>query len=817
MGKLEATPCVYCQERGPLRLVAASLARCGACGFVLPRPAGHEGIQTLNAAHPLALPLGTVLRNRYRLTELIGCGAHGLTYLAQHEFLNHPCVVKVLPRRITDASDAAVRRLRAEASAGFRVNDPHVVRVLDCDAVDGLWFFVMEYVDGVNLAAAVEHGVRIDWRQAVQIASHAARGLQAIHAAGLLHGDVKPGNLILGVDGRGRVADLGVVRFGRQQAGEDPPAGVLAEWSGTVAYAAPEVLCGEMPVGPAADLYSLGASLLELVTGSLPGGGSVYGALLRSEQRPLRWPADAAQDSPRWFVDGVLRLLHPDPARRFESSAALIDYLENPGGRALARAPLAVERTEPRGVVVLLFENESADDADEWLGQALADRLAHALSLQTGLYIADREQFLRVLERAPGTDAGRSKRLLAAGRLLGAAAVVEGRFRRDGPSLACRLRVHTAGGDAPLESPSAYASLDRLPELEVELLARVCDALGLGPEIKPVPATSPSPIALEVQQRFFSGKRAFLRGDYETARARGLEALAGDPEYGEALGFVGVCCSRMGRYAEAAEYNRRQEELALRRGDVRLLIEAYANAGAMHYFRGEYEAAYERLSRAAGAAQQHGLALELAQVSNNLGFVLFQLGRQAEAEAAFLRAIETHKAHAALVSLIGPYNGLGNVLREQKRYDEARSYYLRALALALESDDQVNVGVAYMNLGHCSAQAGRLADAKHELAMALNTLEESSFWNGLARVYESMAEMNLRLGNYVEATRCADKRIELARLHANRRMEAAAWRQKSEALQRSGRADEARECLLHATQAEAVRQPAGDAVPRAAG
>ena len=103
-----------------------------------------------------------------------------------------------------------------------------------------------------------------------------------------------------------------------------------------------------------------------------------------------------------------------------------------------------------------------------------------------------------------------------------------------------------------------------------------------------------------------------------------------------------------------------------------------------------------------------------------------------------------------------------------------------------------------MHLGRCASLAGQFAEAKNEFALALNALEETSFWNGLARVYEHIAEMHLRLGHYDEAARCADQRIELARRHANRRMETSAWHQKAEALRRAGRTEEADACRAHA-------------------
>ncbi|RMF82487.1 MAG: tetratricopeptide repeat protein, partial [Planctomycetota bacterium] len=242
--------------------------------------------------------------------------------------------------------------------------------------------------------------------------------------------------------------------------------------------------------------------------------------------------------------------------------------------------------------------------------------------------------------------------------------------------------------------------------------------------------------------------------------------------------------------------------LAERLDDRRLEIEVFANRGSMHYFRGDYESAQADLAKAAKRAAALGLQTESALIANNLGFVLMQLGRHADAEREFRRAVETHRENGALISLIGPYNGLGNVLREQQRYQEACDYFRRALSLAQESEDRVNVGVAYLNLGQCALLEGRLADAKHELALALTVLEDTKFWNGLARVYEWMARLNLRVGNVVEAVRCAERRIDLAQRHENRPLEADAWRQKAEALRIAGRIDEAETCLKHATDIE---------------
>lgn len=766
-----------------MRALGPRLVRCDGCAClrVLPRA---ESDSTTTASASVATPLapGTVLRERYRLIEVLGEGAHGVTFLAQLEFLNHPCVVKMLPHRVEDATDVAVRRLRNEASTGFRVNHPNVVRVMDGDTIDGVWYFVTEYVDGLDLAAVTRSGVTVDWRQAVSFAIDAARGLDAIHRAGLIHRDVKPGNLILGTDGHVRVADLGVARFLDTQG--ESARDAEDQRAGTLAYAAPEVFAQSERIDARADLYSLGATLFEFVTGAPPRGRSIYRTLLDSDRDSVSWPDHGPADVPDWFKAAILRLLERVPERRFESADALAQHLERAAATQISpdNTP-RYEYPEPRGLVVLPFDNASAGAGDDWLGHALADHLARSLAQLPGAYVVDLDQFLPTLERiAQRSTRPRVQQLLEAGRLSGAATIVAGTCRRSGGTIALSVRVHQSAGAGPALIEATPTELSALADLERELFERVVGVLGFAASDAPPGIGTRNADTLAAEERFFTAKRAFLRGDYETAMRLGAEAIDIDSEHGDALGVVGACCARMGRYDDALEYNRRQQLLAARASDERLKVQAQANLGSMHYFRGEYQAAQDCLLPAVRIAERLGLTTELAQIRNNLGFVMLQLGRPTEAERTFLSAVETLKKYGALVALVGPYNGMGHVLRDQQRYAEARGYYSRALALAQESDDDVNIGVAHMNLGHCALLQGQLADAKHELVMAFNILEQTSFWNGLARVYEYMADMNLRLSNHAEAVRCAERRIELARRHSNRPMESEARRQKAQAL-----------------------------------
>ncbi len=731
-----------------------------------------------------------LLRGKYRLIEQLGEGAHGVSYLAQHEYLSHPCVVKLLPPRHGAAPDA-VERLRGEARAGFRVQDPGVVRVLDCDVVRGAWYFVMEYIDGVNLAMILEHESRLTWQQGVQIGLDAAAGLGAIHRAGLLHRDVKPGNLILGTDGHTRIADLGV-------------AGVVSEprelgrfggpaMAGTLLYTAPEMFRPAAVVGPQADLYALGATLYHLLLGRPPHGGDrVFQHLIDMQCRPAVWPADAPRDVPAWLAELVLGLLSTEPQGRPNSAeelAARLSRRAQPAGEV--RAPVAADELRPRGIGVLPLRNSGPSTADDWLGYAVANYLSRALAETPGVYVVDQDRLMELTgptARDPGGPGVAA--LLEAGRLIGAGTLVLGRFTRDGGRLEVDVELLSAERAEPASVAQAVGELTNLPDLERTLYERVAAALRV--EQRGAGRT-PEP-GLEAREKFVRARQAFLKGEYDRAVILAEESAAAAPTFAEAIGFAGVCLARLGRYDEAEEHHRREERLAHETGEPRGEVEAQANLGAMNYFRGEYEAAEGQYLRAAEQAEQLGLATEHAQICNNVGFVLFRRGRLAEAQRFFLRAIEAHRSYGGLISLIGPYNGLGNVLVEQRQYEGARTYYRRALALAQEIGDRTNVGTTHMHLGRCAALEGRFAEAKHEFTMALNALEETRFWNGLARAYEYVAELHVQLGNYDEAARCADKRIELARQHANVRMEQAAWLQKAECLRRAGRTAEAEQC-----------------------
>src|SRR4051812_45709830 len=252
------------------------------------------------------------LVGRYRLERPLGHGGMATVYLAQDEELHRPVAVKLLAENLAGNADFRVRFLR-EARLAARLSHPNVVSVYDAgEAEDGRPYIVMEYVPGRTLG---ELG-RVSPDEAVELAVQACRGLAHAHAAGLVHRDVKPQNLLLRDDETVKVADFGIAR-----AAETTALTQVGTVLGTAAYLSPEQALGEQ-VTAAADVYSLGAVLYELLTGRPPYAFDSLADLAAKQTSGHITPvSELAPNVPPHVEDAVMRSLARNPAYRPASAA----------------------------------------------------------------------------------------------------------------------------------------------------------------------------------------------------------------------------------------------------------------------------------------------------------------------------------------------------------------------------------------------------------------------------------------------------------------------------------------------------------------
>jgi tetratricopeptide (TPR) repeat protein len=780
---------------------------CAACRGLLADAARTRSLASssgvsVTSVPPVSSRSGGALEDRYVTLEMLGAGAMGVVYAAYDHKLHRRVALKLLRADEGGARGADARaRLLREARALARLSHPNIVVVHDVGTMEDQVFMAMELVAGRTLGAWLRAAPRPDRRRILDVFIQAGRGLAAVHAAGLVHRDFKPDNVLVDAAGRARVTDFGLVRLALP---DDPGAAPLdalpdaptdeallsrtGTLAGTPVYMAPEQL-RRLPADARSDQFSFCVALYEALHGERPFAARTLGELTAAVNEGHVRPAPRESHVPAWLRAVVLRGLRVAPEERHASMDALCDALAADPGRArqrrltwgaaaafaavaavgIARAPAArgavckdseqrlagVWDAERKGAIQRAFAGTGAPGAEEaWrrVEQRLDADVARWAEMRTEACEATHvrgeqsqallELRMQCLERHHAEVKALSNVLARAdaGVTERALQAVDGLSKLSQCTPAEALR-----GERP--PPRDEQTRSKMAELD----AKAAEALALANLGKTADGLAVAQRAVEAARELHLApalaSKLMLRGR--------LENELGDHARAEATLYEAVWAAEAGKDDLSALHAWMQLMWVMVTAGTR-------DEEAMRLSR-HAEAFIERIS----ADEQ-----EQAFLLNVRGVLLLQMGKLEEAAAHHQRALAVRE------KALGPQHldvaaslvNLAVVRQKQGRYEEARRLNERVLAIREEALGPQHTRVAGVlnNLGSLLEIEGRHAEARQRFERALAIRERAvgpehpevaAVLVNLAHLQHALGEENASLASYQRALVILEKAL----------------------------------------------------------
>jgi TolB-like protein/tRNA A-37 threonylcarbamoyl transferase component Bud32 len=560
----------------------------------------------------------------YEILALLGAGGMGEVYQARDTRLNRIIALKALhAEKVADAGRK--RRFLLEARAAASLNHPNIVTIHDILEEDGLCFIAMEYVPGTTLEQVNTAG-GLPLNEALKHAGDIADALIAAHSGGIIHGDLKPANIIITKEGRAKLLDFGLAQFMEVAAPTDETAtlhtapGAIV---GTAAYMSPEQAQGR-PLDARSDIFSFGLVWYEMLCGQRAFQGDSWiatlAAILHQDSRPLR---EIRAAIPGWVERHVARCLRKDPLQRFQTMLEVRQALMEAGSPVTTREDTA-------SIAVLPFVNLSAAKENEYFGDGLAEEIINALT---------RIPELRVIARTSAFAVRRGEQdVRTIGLRLRVGAVLEGSVRSAGNRIRVTAQLIRVADESHLWSDRYDREMTDIFGIQDEISQAIADALKVKLVIPRRPSTN-----VEAFQSYLKGLYWFQRYTAESlpkAKESFEQALRHDPAYapayaGLAAFYFGLGALGIRRMVEVAPLAKSAAESALEIDQT--LSEAHSVLGTL---AGSVEYDWNSAERHCQRAMAAEPVPPLVRVRYALYF-LTPLGRFDEAVAQYRLALET--------------------------------------------------------------------------------------------------------------------------------------------------------------------------------
>jgi serine/threonine protein kinase/Tfp pilus assembly protein PilF len=724
---------------------------CGKCGVLLTAEARMADSLTKTLATPLPfISKDSLIAGKYRIIEETGHGGMGVVYKAEDIKLKRCVALKFLPDE-TAQSPEALDRFLLEARAASALNHPHICTIHEFGQFRGRPFIVMEFLKGQTLRDLIG-GQPMGIDQVRELGVQLADALAAAHAEGIIHRDIKPGNIFIVGGNQAKLLDFGLAK--KIAGGSSIPAETgLATRSlpearteagialGTLTYMSPEQARGE-DIDARSDLFSFGAVLYEMITGTMafPGRntGEIFEAIFTRRPTPIvRLNPGAPEDLSRI----IERAMEKDRTLRYPRAADMLEDLKHlPRGgreastivspasvqshpaRTLAMVGTAVvllsiaallwqgrgsksgERgasavsssAAPPSIAVLPFADLSASHDQEYFSDGLAEELLNDLAKIPGLRVTARTSSFQFK--------GKNTELRAIGQKLNVASVLEGSVRKDGQRIRIRAQLTGTRDGVQLWSETYERQLDDIFAVQADIARSVAGALkvallGDATSARASPTKDLEAYNAYLQGRYFFGRRG--KEDLERASAYYTAAIQRDPAYAAA-------------WAGLAEVHHRQadngylpveEGYAMARRETERALALDDKLALAHAEMGWIKRAHDWDWEGADASYQRALALDPGSRAATAGAAVlaFNLGRLDEAITLDSRA-------AGLDPLsVGTHSNLGYHAYYAGRWEEATAALKKALEL------NPDFPIARVTLGRVLLTRGRTQEALAEM------------------------------------------------------------------------------------------------------